>query len=228
MKKNTVYWIILVTVVAILSVLLTGLIINNSTKDDIAYTDLIAKISNNEVQKVEMTVGSTSAKVYLKNDPEKKYNTILPSVQAFVEYVQDEFRDNSELNLELKENQRNFFVTLSSTIFSMLPTLLLVVLIIMVFKMQGLGDKGKVYGAETDNKTNTTFDDVAGLDEEKHELFEIVDFLKKPEKYQKMGAKIPRGILLCGKPGTGKTLIAKAIAGEANVPFISMSGSEFI
>ena len=72
------------------------------------------------------------------------------------------------------------------------------------------------------------FDDVAGLDEEKGELVEVVDFLKNPESYIKMGAKIPRGILLYGKPGTGKTLIAKAIAGEAGVPFITMSGSEFI
>lgn len=72
------------------------------------------------------------------------------------------------------------------------------------------------------------FDDVAGLDEEKEEMIEIVDFLKKPEKFKKMGARVPKGVLLYGKPGTGKTLISKAIAGEAGVPFISMSGSEFI
>ena len=80
----------------------------------------------------------------------------------------------------------------------------------------------------TERKTKIKFKDVAGLDEEKEELVEIVDFLKRPEKFTKMGAKIPKGVLLYGKPGTGKTLIAKAIAGEANVPFISMSGSEFI
>lgn len=93
--------------------------------------------------------------------------------------------------------------------------------------MQGLGDKGKVYDSE-EKDTNVRFADVAGLDEEKAEMVEIVNFLKKPEEFYKMGAKVPRGVLLCGKPGTGKTLIAKAIAGEANVPFISMSGSEFI
>ena len=98
----------------------------------------------------------------------------------------------------------------------------------MIFQMQGLGDKGKVYGENEDNTTNVKFADVAGLDEEKNELIEIVDFLKNPKKFQNMGARIPKGILLYGKPGTGKTLIAKAIAGEANVPFISMSGSEFI
>ena len=93
--------------------------------------------------------------------------------------------------------------------------------------MQGLGDKGKIYDSET-TKSKMTFDDVAGLEEEKHEMIEIVDFLKNPERFNQMGAKIPRGVLLCGQPGTGKTLIAKAIAGEAKVPFISMSGSEFI
>ena len=110
----------------------------------------------------------------------------------------------------------------------MLPTILLVALIIMMFKMQGIGDSGKVYGGEENKKTDVRFDDIAGLDEEKNELIEIVDFLKKPKAYLDMGAKIPKGILLYGKPGTGKTLIAKAIAGEAGVPFISMSGSEFI
>ena len=100
-------------------------------------------------------------------------------------------------------------------------------LFIMIFKMQGLGEKGEVYD-ETERKTKVKFDDVAGLDEEKEELVELVQFLKSPKKFTDMGAKIPKGVLLYGKPGTGKTLIAKAIAGEAGVPFISMSGSEFI
>lgn len=111
--------------------------------------------------------------------------------------------------------------------FSVLPTLMLAILIILMFKMQGLGDKGKVYDSET-TKSKITFDDVAGLDEEKYEMMEIVDFLKNPKRFYEMGARIPRGVLLCGQPGTGKTLIAKAIAGQAKVPFISMSGSEFI
>jgi cell division protease FtsH len=103
----------------------------------------------------------------------------------------------------------------------------MVALFIMIFKMQGLTEKGEVYN-ETERKVKVKFDDIAGLDEEKAELIEIVDFLKNPKRYTEMGAKIPKGILLYGKPGTGKTLIAKAIAGEAGVPFISMSGSEFI
>ena len=92
--------------------------------------------------------------------------------------------------------------------------------------MQDLGDKENVYEADEDT-LKTPFADVAGLDEEKQEMIEIVNFLKNPDEFYKMGAKIPKGVLLCGQPGTGKTLIAKAIAGEADVPFISMSGSEF-
>ena len=194
-------------------------------EDEIAYTDLIQKISNGEVEKIEMTVGSTSIKVKLRDIEEEK-NASVPNTQAFIELIQEEVKNNNQF--ELKQNKQNPLLTVGSTFFSVLPTLLIVALFILIFKMQGLGDKGKIYGGEEDNDTGVTFKDVAGLDEEKNELIEIVDFLKSPEKFHEIGAKIPKGILLCGKPGTGKTLIAKAIAGEAGVPFITMSGSEFI
>ena len=142
-----------------------------------------------------------------------------------MEFIQQKIEDGIEF--ELVQKPTNALVSISTTLFSLLPTILLVILILLFFKMQGIGDKGKVYDSET-TKSKITFDDVAGLEEEKHEMIEIVDFLKNPERFNQMGAKIPRGVLLCGQPGTGKTLIAKAIAGEAKVPFISMSGSEFI
>ena len=193
-------------------------------ENEMAYTELIKQVDEGNVEKIEMTAGSTTAKVKIKNEEEEK-NVLIPSTQAFVELIQQKAEDGNYINFIQKPT--NVFVKVSSTLFSLLPTILLVILIIMFFKMQGLGDKGKVYDSET-TKSKMTFDDVAGLDEEKHEMIEIVDFLKNPERFNKMGAKIPRGVLLCGQPGTGKTLIAKAIAGEANVPFISMSGSEFI
>jgi len=185
---------------------------------------LITKIGQNAVEKVEMTVGSTTVKVKLKNDEEEK-EAIVPSTQAFIELVQDKVQEGN--SIELVQNPVSPLLRISETLLNLLPTIMIVVLFVLIFKMQGLGDKGKVYDAESE-KTNITFKDVAGLDEEKTELIEIVNFLKEPKKFHEMGAKIPRGILLYGKPGTGKTLIAKAIAGEAGVPFISMSGSEFI
>ena len=221
----------LIIAICVLAVLIAGLVIylftskNDINENELAYTDLIKQISDGKVEKVEMTVGSTTVKVKIK-DVEKEKTTIVPNTQAFVELIQQKV-DEGNNNLELVQKPTNIFVKLSSGLFTILPTAMLVVLIILIFKMQGLGDKGKVYDSET-SKSKITFDDVAGLDEEKYEMMEIVDFLKNPKGFYDMGAKIPRGVLLCGQPGTGKTLIAKAIAGEAGVPFISMSGSEFI
>ena len=198
----------------------------NQNQDDktLAYTDLIKEISYGNVEKIEMSVGSTSVKVKMKNvDEEKK--SIVPNTEAFIELVQQKVAEGNEI--ELIQKPKSTLVVLSTALLSLLPTIVMVALFVMIFKMQGLGEKGQVYD-DTERKTKIKFKDVAGLDEEKEELIEIVDFLKKPEKFSKMGAKIPKGVLLYGKPGTGKTLIAKAIAGEADVPFISMSGSEFI
>ena len=190
----------------------------------LAYTDLINKIKEDSVEKIEMKEKSTTVKVKLKDQDEEK-EVKVPESEAFIEFVQDQVKEGKTINLNQKEE--NLLAVVGEKLLSFLPTIMLIVLLVMIMQMQGLGDKGKVYDATT-QKTKTTFKDIAGLDEEKQEMIEIVDFLKKPKKFQEMGAKIPRGVLLCGNPGTGKTLIAKAIAGEADVPFISMSGSEFI
>lgn len=197
---------------------------NNSEDTKLAYTDLVKEIQAGNVEKIEMTTGSPSLKVKMK-DVEKEKKTIIPSVQVFSELVQQKVLEDNNIQLETKTP--SILSQIPSYLFSLLPTIIMVALFIMIFKMQGLGDKGQVYD-DTERKTKITFDDIAGLDEEKEELKEIVEFLKKPKKFTEMGAKIPKGVLLYGKPGTGKTLIAKAIAGEADVPFISMSGSEFI
>ena len=222
--------ILSLNILAVLILILVGMMIfyitKNQNSDDktLAYTDLIKEMSYGNIEKIEMTVGSTSVKVKIKNnDTEKK--AIVPNTQAFIELVQQKVAEGNEI--ELVQKPKSILTQIPTTLFSLLPTIIMVALFIMIFKMQGLGEKGQVY-EETERKTKIKFKDVAGLDEEKEELVEIVDFLKRPEKFTKMGAKIPRGVLLYGKPGTGKTLIAKAIAGEANVPFISMSGSEFI
>lgn len=223
-KRYLIITIIILTI--IFATAMTYLFISKDKSNDkeLAYTDLIKEISDGTVEKVEMTVGSTSIKVKIK-DVEKEKKAIVPNTQAFIELIQEKVENGN--NIELIQKQPNLFLRLSSNIFSVLPTLMLAILIILMFKMQGLGDKVKVYDSET-TKSKITFDDVAGLDEEKYEMMEIVDFLKNPKRFYEMGARIPRGVLLCGQPGTGKTLIAKAIAGQAKVPFISMSGSEFI
>lgn len=222
--------IMLIIGLAILIIALVGVAIfyvkNQDKKDEktLAYTNLIKEISYGNIEKVEMTTGSTTVKVKLKNE-EKEKTTIVPETESFMNLIQSKVAEGNEI--ELIQKPKSVFAQMASVIITFLPTALMVILIIMIIKMQGLGEKGKVYD-DTERKTKIKFDDVAGLDEEKEELIEIVEFLKKPEKFAKMGAKIPKGVLLYGKPGTGKTLIAKAIAGEANVPFISMSGSEFI
>ena len=228
-KKNKnliISAVILIAIIIILSGVAIYFLTNNNNQDDktLAYTDLIKEISYGNVEKIEMTVGSTSVKVKLK-DVEEEKKSIVPNTEAFIELVQQKVAEGNDI--ELMQKPKSAITQISTTLLSLLPTMIMIALFVMIFKMQGLGEKGQVY-EETERKTKIRFKDVAGLDEEKEELIEIVDFLKRPEKFTKMGAKVPRGVLLYGKPGTGKTLIAKAIAGEADVPFISMSGSEFI
>ena len=255
-KKNkgllSLLWTLLVVVIILFGFVLLQ---KNKKSDDktLAYTDLIKQIATKNIAKVEMTTGSTSVQVTLTNEiddegklveggakyvkPDKDAEneeevdekllktTIVPNIQSFIELIQEEVAQGNDI--ELIQKTPSVLTQIPSIIISLLPTIIMVALFVMIFKMQGLTEKGEVYD-DTGRKVKVKFEDVAGLDEEKGELIEIVDFLKNPKKYTQMGAKIPKGILLYGKPGTGKTLIAKAIAGEANVPFISMSGSEFI
>ena len=199
---------------------------HNKQKEEkaLAYTELITKIKEDSIEKIEMKTGSDTVKVKIKDEEEER-TSIVPETEAFIEFVQEQVTEGKKIELIKKEE--SLLAIIPGKFFSLLPTIMLLGLLVLMFQMQGLGEKGKVYDATT-QQTKTTFKDIAGLDEEKQEMIEIVDFLKKPKKFQEMGAKIPRGVLLCGNPGTGKTLIAKAIAGEAGVPFISMSGSEFI
>ena len=217
----------LIPILLVLAVFTVGFILNNYQKNNdknVAYTQLIKDINEGKIEKVEMTVGSTSVKLKYK-DVEEEKSAIVPNTQAFIELIQNKVESGNEI--ELIQNPRNFVATFSEGLISLLPTIVLVILVILIIQMQGLGDKGKVYDPDI-SEDRISFKDVAGLDEERSEMMEIVEFLKNPEQYTKMGAKTPRGVLLCGKPGTGKTLIAKAIAGVAKVPFIAMSGSEFV
>ena len=230
--KKFYYILIPATIAVIIICFLIYSYFENKSDETMSYNKLLESIQNQEVEEITMMTGSQSLKVVMKGkekEADRTEVTNVPSIQAFMEWINTRI-DNGEIDVKIVQKSPNTFITVMGGLIAYLPTILLLVLIFLVFKMQGLGgDSGKVYGAGEDGKkSRIKFDDVAGLEEEKGELVEVVDFLKKPDEYIKMGAKIPRGILLYGKPGTGKTLIAKAIAGEAGVPFISMSGSEFI
>ena len=226
-KGNNTYY----TLITILTFIIIGALAftyfyteNKNKEKEVAYTDVIMQIEEERIEEIEMTAGSTTAKIKYKDSDEKK-NVSIPNTEAFIKLIQEKKMEGN--NIKLTQKPVNVMIKISSTFIQFLPTLLLLAMILMIFKMQGFGSEKKVYDGN-ENDTKVRFKDVAGLDEEKNELVEIVDFLKHPKRFLNMGAKVPKGILLCGKPGTGKTLIAKAVAGEAGVPFISMSGSEFI
>lgn len=160
----------------------------------------------------------------LKGLEERTKEVIVPTINSFSDFMQNKITEGTNVEFIVKDIPA--FIAISGRILSLLPTILFAVLIYFTVKMY-TGGKGEVY-EDIAHDSDVKFKDIAGLDEEREQLMEIVDFLKNPKDYMEMGAKIPRGVLLYGDPGTGKTLIAKAIAGEAGVPFISMSGSEFI
>ena len=226
-NSNSLYYIltILISIILIGAAVFGYFYLEKQNKEkEVAYTEVIKHINEEKIEKIEMTAGSTTAKIKYK-DVEKEKAVSIPDTEAFAELIQNKVLEGK--NIELIQKPVNIMVRVSSTLFQLLPTLVILSMVVLLFKMQGIGGEKKVYNGE-ENDTNVRFKDVAGLDEDKNELVEIVDFLKHPKRFNNMGAKVPRGILLCGKPGTGKTLIAKAVAGEAGVPFISMSGSEFI
>ena len=229
--KLTYILTILISIILIAGMVFGYFYTENKNKEtEIAYTDLIKQIDNKEISEIEMTAGSktSTAKVKYKGKEEDKEATktvSIPDTEAFTELIQEKVQKGNDIKLIQK--QTNALVKIASVLVQFIPTLVIVAMFLMLYKMQGFGGEKKIYDVE-ENDTNIRFKDIAGLEEEKNELIEIVDFLKNPKRYETMGAKVPKGILLCGKPGTGKTLIAKAVAGEAGVPFISMSGSEFI
>ena len=214
--------------------------IRQSTKDTVNYTyeEFITDLTAGEVEKVEFVrneeVPTGKIKVTFYNETKKK--TAYVSDTAVVEQFIIEYNKTAETDVEYKYpdvSRDSIFVTI------ILPIIIIgicVVLFLMILTRQSGGGAnskmmnfGKSRAQMIDDKNNkVNFSNVAGLVEEKEELEEIVDFLKNPKKYIKLGARIPKGVLLVGPPGTGKTLLAKAIAGEAGVPFFSISGSDFV
>ena len=197
------------------------------------YSEIIQYFDDYNVKEYTLDLGSGELKMVLKDGEKITYD--VPNVSLFLQDTED-YRQEYNTRNQTPLKQDYYKVTDSSWLLTLIPTLLLIVMMVVLFifmmRQANGGGKYTSFGkANIKNQMNTrkaTFADVAGADEEKHELEEIVDFLKNPRKYSEIGARIPKGVLLMGPPGTGKTLLAKAVAGEANVPFFSISGSEFV
>ena len=226
--KTLAMWLI---IGIIFVVLLTSILDNDNNK--LAYSELLGEIEAGNVSEIELSADGATATVKLKDENfEKQVN--IPSIDNLMDNLQESMTAGS---ISVKEASESVWVFILSLL---TPFGILIIFLIFWFLFMsgaqgnGGGNKTMSFGksrarmmSPTD-KNKVTFDDVAGVDEEKEELEEIVEFLKNPKKYTDMGARIPKGVLLVGQPGTGKTLLAKAVAGEAGVPFFIISGSDFV
>ena len=244
MKSQSVgmYVILGIMILAFVSMLFAG---STTQTTDISYTTFIQKLDAGEIKSVQIDKNSVIA-IPIKQPeapkstskyealmgaqtqpPTLQYHTLVPNSADLMNKLE---KANVDISVKKPSESSQMLGILGSLI---LPLLFIVFLVVMVKSLQAGGSQAMSFGKSKakmllDSKVKTKFDDVAGIDEEKKELEEIVDFLKHSEKYIKLGAKIPKGVLLVGAPGTGKTLMAKAVAGEAGVPFFSISGSDFV
>ena len=218
---------------------------SNQSGTEVQYSQVVQMFEENQVKDFSLDLSSGALTYKTFKDPEKEQRYTVPNVSLFL----DDVKDNVDAyNAKQKDNKNrityNYKKGASGNWFtSMLPSLIMLIAIVglgfYAFRRMNnamMNDTNKTLGfgkirAKTlveDEKRKTTFQDVAGCDEEKGELEEIVEFLKNPDSFTALGARIPRGVLLVGPPGTGKTLLARAVAGEAGAPFLSISGSDFV
>jgi cell division protease FtsH len=223
MKKNFASWIGIFVVVIMISNLLNGA--NSLTGNKLNFSDFMKKVNEGEV--VQVDIKGNELEGILKDG--NRFNTYLPEYPNLIDKLQEKSVSINSLPLISKSEK------LVAGLLGWLPFVIMIGLWLYFAKSATGKGGGGAFGFGKsrakllqENKNKVTFADVAGIDEAKQELTEIVDFLKSPKKYTDVGAKIPRGCLLIGSPGTGKTLLARAIAGEAGVPFFSISGSDFV
>ena len=226
-----------IPIVLIISIALVSQFTRNTAKTK--YYEIVDMVLTNEISEFKLNLYNGDL-TYVKRDDGKTYRYTVADPSIF-------YNDVNEAVMKINEENRGTDKVIKqdyesggegSWILSLLPTLIMVGLMVFfwIFAMRRMGSVngektlgfGKAKIKKADDKKKTTFADVAGADEEKEEMVEIVDFLKAPKKFNEMGARIPKGVLLVGPPGTGKTLLARAVAGEAGVPFFSISGSDFV
>ena len=207
---------------------------NDAAQEEYVYSDLLKELDENNVASVEVSrrteVGDYgTAEATLKDGSVIRVD--VPSISVLQQVLDEKALPNG-VKIDVGDLQRESM--LSQVVPSLIMMIVMIIIFILLFnRMQGGGGKMNNFGKSkakmsVDGESNVTFDNVAGCDEEKGELEELVEFLKAPKKFTELGARIPKGVLLVGPPGTGKTLLAKAVAGEAGVPFFSISGSDFV
>ena len=224
--KTLAIWLVIgVIILFVVPAVLDG------TNKQMTYSELLSKIEAGEVTDISISYDGDSAKVKLKDDNSIK-NVNLPGINNLLDNLNDSMKEN---NVNVFREDESFLATIGDWILPVTSIVMLFVLMMLFLGGNQAGQKGTMTFGKSrarllngNDKNKITFDDVAGIDEEKEELQEIVEFLKNPKKFTDMGARIPKGVLLVGPPGTGKTLLAKAVAGEANVPFYYISGSNFV
>jgi cell division protease FtsH len=227
--------LVIVVVLLVVNSVLVNVFAPPQKRERIPYTPtFIQQIDKGNVKEISSEGETVTGDFRTKVGDAKHFKTEVPTF-ANTDQLSKQLQDNHVKVNAKPAGERSF---LETVIFSFGPTLLIIGLLVFFLRraaqqasgggMLGQFGRSKARRAEGGEDTRVNFNDVAGIDEAKDELSEIVDFLRRPEKYQRLGARIPRGVLLSGAPGTGKTLLAKAVAGEAAVPFFSISASEFI
>jgi cell division protease FtsH len=221
--KNLALWVVIAIILVALYNLFGGMA-GSGAAGERAYSEFLKSVDAGEVQEVTID-GDT---VTWKDQSTNEYTTTKPTEDPNL------LKDLHDRGVKIKVIPQHNENTLLYALINWFPMLLLIgVWIFFMRQMQSGGGKAMGFGKSrarllTEKTGRVTFEDVAGIDEAKQELQEIVEFLKDPQKFQRLGGKIPKGCLLVGPPGTGKTLLARAIAGEANVPFFTISGSDFV